>query len=439
MSGIFSGCYLAIAASRASSCDEGFLQGRKESRLVLSGTHQGVTLTVFARDNIRHTHSRGAVPCPFYDLPLFKRGWCFQERLLARRTLHFACDELFFQCRTEDRCECSGRNAWRPSITLCYAYYAATISWESRQIRTFQDQKPTHLRTDCGSDGESSTSYPSAFSNTEGFSESNPAALIQRLYRVSGEMTEDQELPITFGELWGEIVSDYVSLNLTVQQDILPALSGLANLMLTKSPGRYFAGIWELDIHYFLGWSSDREDGRCYRPVEATAPSFSWASRFGPVCFPRDCVITRICTVLHVRCETKGANPYGQVMRGGFIILQGKLISGIVKSCHKNTVWSSSVVIADAGGEECSPVIEFDTEEDEEDLGRGTECSVYFFDLFRERKWEHPADDGADHFYVRSIVLKETDRPGTFRRIGLTYISRARVFDVVADVKVKII
>ena len=59
---------------------------------------------------------------------------------------------------------------------------------------------------------------------------------------------------------------DYVSLNLTVQQDVLPVVSGFADLMFTNFPGRYFAGMRELDIHYLLGWTFAPDDGRCYRP-----------------------------------------------------------------------------------------------------------------------------------------------------------------------------
>jgi hypothetical protein len=38
--------------------------------------------------------------------PLFQRGWVYQERLLSPRTLHFAPDELFWECAETARCEC---------------------------------------------------------------------------------------------------------------------------------------------------------------------------------------------------------------------------------------------------------------------------------------------------------------------------------------------
>jgi hypothetical protein len=202
--------------------------------------------------------------------------------------------------------------------------------------------------------------------------------------------------------------------------------------MLVYSPGRYFAGLWERDIHYLLGWSSVLSDDRCYRPKEpeATVPSFSWASRFGPVSFPFECLMTRVCTVLDIRCEAKGADPYGQVRGEGHIVLQGKLISGTAKD-HSVAVW-------DARGEECSAFLEFDTEEDEEDLNQDLGARVYCFDLFRETEWRDGSGEEADCHRSHSIVLREGKEPGTFERVGIASGILAPTFDAVPDVVVKI-
>ncbi|KAK3376373.1 heterokaryon incompatibility protein-domain-containing protein [Lasiosphaeria ovina] len=391
MAGIFSGCHLSIAASRASSCDEGFLQVRNEGRWVITSTYQGTPLVVFARDSTGHTVLKGVVPFPWFELPLFHRAWCFQERLLAPRTLHFARDELFFQCRTEDQCECSGRSAWKQSSTP-----------ESLLGRT-------------------------------------AGAFVQRLYEPQGDVAEDQETPIRFGQLWGDVVSEYTSLNITYQQDVLPAISGIANLMLAHSPGRYFAGLWELDIHYLLAWNSDLEEGRCYRPQEYTAPSFSWASRFGQVFFSWQCRITRVCVVLDIRCEANGADPYGRLLPGGYIVLQGKLISGTIKSCLTDTTWRYSLTGWDPNMEDSPANPQFDTEEDEKDIQQGIETRVYYFDLFRETDWVDEEENGIGNEYAHSIVLRDGDEPGTFRRIGTAFDIPAVAFDCVPDVIVKIV
>jgi hypothetical protein len=431
MAGIFSGCDLAIAATRAGDCDEGFLQRREEGRLVMSETHRGTPLVVYARDRTDHVWFRGAVPSPFHDLPLFQRGWCFQERLMAPRTLHFAGDELFFQCRTEDRCECSGRGAWPSRKPHCYAYYDEAVSWETRQIRASDGQERRLIEPNCDSDHESGTTR-SLLKNA------NTTAFVQRLYDVAVRRTVDGEVPIKFGELWGKIVSEYASLELTFPQDVLPALSGIANLMLAYSPGRYFAGLWELDIHYLLGWSSIPGDGRCYRPQKPTAPSFSWASRFGPVHFPFECIMTSVCTVLDIKCEVKGADPYGQVLRDGYIVLQGKLLSATFERCADEFGLASNyVTVRDATGEEHSTLIVFDTEDDEADVGQGTKQKVYCFDLFHTREWEE-SDQGASDHLIDSIVLVDGKEAGAFRRVGAADGFPVVAFDSVPDVIVKI-
>lgn len=42
------------------------------------------------------------------DHPLLWRGWVLQEQLLSRRVLHFARQELVWECRTHARCQCDG-------------------------------------------------------------------------------------------------------------------------------------------------------------------------------------------------------------------------------------------------------------------------------------------------------------------------------------------
>jgi hypothetical protein len=177
----------------------------------------------------------------------------------------------------------------------------------------------------------------------------NTGALIKRLYqaRDHSNITANLEVPVAFGELWGDLVSDYGYLSLSIESDILPALSGIANLMTEYDPGRYIAGLWERDIHYLLGWESVRGEGRCYRPSVYTAPSFSWASRMGPVTFPFECLITRLCKIIDIRCNVSGYDTFGHV-QGGYITLQGKHYQARLKataSLEPRTLWFSKILM----------------------------------------------------------------------------------------------
>ncbi|KAG4441992.1 hypothetical protein IFR05_002518 [Cadophora sp. M221] len=40
------------------------------------------------------------------DIPVLQRAWCFQERLLSRRTLHYTNNELVWECVQTTHCEC---------------------------------------------------------------------------------------------------------------------------------------------------------------------------------------------------------------------------------------------------------------------------------------------------------------------------------------------
>lgn len=46
--------------------------------------------------------------------PLFSRAWCFQERLLATRILHYTEQEIVFECRTGYQCKCDG--IWKGNV-----------------------------------------------------------------------------------------------------------------------------------------------------------------------------------------------------------------------------------------------------------------------------------------------------------------------------------
>src|ERR1700744_935609 len=95
--------------------------------------------------------------------------------------------------------------------------------------------------------------------------------------------------PIHFGELWENIFQAYTRTRLTYDHDILLALSGVSRLMQTYNPSGFYAGLWGVDILYQLAWRSQLQNEEYTpprRPECYTAPSFSWASRIGPVSFP---------------------------------------------------------------------------------------------------------------------------------------------------------
>jgi hypothetical protein len=107
---IYGSSYLTIAATSATDSSVGIFSHRAGS-VPIAGTN------VFIREKIDHSVFRLPDLSAFdetdggtqtHRYPLFTRWWCLQERLLSKRILHFTADEMVWQCRSYDRCECDG-------------------------------------------------------------------------------------------------------------------------------------------------------------------------------------------------------------------------------------------------------------------------------------------------------------------------------------------
>ncbi|KAK7413384.1 hypothetical protein QQX98_007761 [Neonectria punicea] len=96
---------------------------------------------------------------------------------------------------------------------------------------------------------------------------------------------------------WMRLVEQYSTRKLTVDSDKLPALSGLANLVASKTGDVYLAGLWKSNLVNELNWAikADEPTHHCTDtahdaamplatkaavkyPAEYRAPSWSWAS-----------------------------------------------------------------------------------------------------------------------------------------------------------------
>lgn len=162
--------------------------------------------------------------------PLSKRGWCFQERLVSRRSVHFG-DQLFWECTTLRASEAFPLTI---DVPLRQEYIDAAIS----NIKVA-------LKTEImGSQGRS-------------------------LHR-----------------LWGSVLRCYTSTELTKPSDRLIALRGIANIVARQfdlSSGDYLAGLWRPSIAFQLLWARESEaysnaDEELACKLANHFPSWSWAS-----------------------------------------------------------------------------------------------------------------------------------------------------------------
>ncbi|KAE9362831.1 HET-domain-containing protein, partial [Stipitochalara longipes BDJ] len=160
--------------------------------------------------------------------PLGSRAWCFQERQLSPRVVHFTIHGLMWECRT------------------CIA----------------TEDKPQ--------------------SGLEPIGRCHDRSLDKGVRRSRTELLYDR---------WIDGVANYTSREMTKSSDRFPALSGLAQAVIEATGDTYLAGLWRGDLCRRLLWSrayldSAPERTRHWtRPTEPEyrAPSWSWASINGPV------------------------------------------------------------------------------------------------------------------------------------------------------------
>jgi Heterokaryon incompatibility protein (HET) len=247
MAYIYANTAFNIGVTRAKNSSEGCFGDRcVETFQINFGTDRRIH-TAFARAPLSMAHDaftgkfrseadhfQGNLEALYEAAPLLRRGWVFQERLLAPRTVHFHSSEMIWECRTEALCECDGLDNMSKDLG---------VKWTVPQTLA---------------------SPPATYSPT-------PA---------------DQQNILV---LWQVIIVDYMKLTLTYSRDRLAALAGLAQQMQAYSGLQYCAGFLfanPSDLMPQLAWLVDTTgwpDGlQPCRLRNSKIASWSWAS-MGPI------------------------------------------------------------------------------------------------------------------------------------------------------------
>jgi hypothetical protein len=125
---------------------------------------------------------------------------------------------------------------------------------------------------------------------------------------------------------WAKLVKEYTRLHLTVPQDRLPAISGLALAMYRLQTNRYFSGLWESSLAHDLMWHVDSHLSSPQVRFDAYyAPTWSWAHLIAPVSYrylePGD--VERKLEILEISYAAGVLNPFGPPLAGAFIRVEG--------------------------------------------------------------------------------------------------------------------
>ncbi|CAG7566179.1 unnamed protein product [Fusarium equiseti] len=126
---------------------------------------------------------------------------------------------------------------------------------------------------------------------------------------------------------WYNMVREYSRRNLSFQQDKFPAIAALARSFSETFGGqKYFAGLWESDIHKGLLWThpefKEFDDYQKLMPKDYVAPSWSWARRpsvatwiLGEDEYPKSELVIRSTDVVQEK-----HNPFGRVSKGRLLL-----------------------------------------------------------------------------------------------------------------------
>jgi hypothetical protein len=233
MASVYMNAYVTISATSAIDGDGGCFIPRRAppSSVSLSyiSTVYGIpdgSWTIHNRNTSWHQNVRCSV--------LASRAWTLQEKYLARRTLHFAVDQVSFECNTgfEFETQRPGQKSTSASVPFQFLYWML-VSFRKRRDAL------------------------------------------------------DLLLPPMVMQTWSKLVEDYTTRKLTFEKDKLPALEGLAQRVASLTLDQYCFGLWRANIDMGLMWrTAPYEDVHERRGrIAGRTPSWSWASMNGRVYF----------------------------------------------------------------------------------------------------------------------------------------------------------
>jgi hypothetical protein len=262
MINVYKNATVTLAGPAAASCDSGFLHDRNGQ------IHEVVDVLsngTSAQVILSYHGVNQYIEYfnPEENSPWATRAWILQERLLSRRILYFGTSKMYFECSTNVRLE-----------TCHYP-----VAWDYDTIEMVVKTSTSQLQNN-----------------------------LQRF------------------EYWADIVSTYSTLLLTIEQDRLPALSGVASDFQKATDDQYLAGLWKDDLPRALTWCIQSEK---FQPpyLNYIAPSWSWASNSNDMSYviPSYSIHFRgDLEILHGKITLAGVNPYGEV-KDGYLEVRGRI------------------------------------------------------------------------------------------------------------------
>jgi hypothetical protein len=279
MAAVYGNAAFTICADDGASTDTGILRERDVLRSHHFGPFEGQCLQT--------------IEDPWESmcwLPLYRRGWAFQERILSSRNLHFMSDQIAWECNTT-----LYREAFRGKETNPPDHFAKNM------FTKYFHQRP------------------------ERFGDAND----------SDERQKELEMFAQIGA-WNSIAQEMAVRLFTIDSDKLPAMSGMATALQVSGMGRYLAGVWEYNPFLSMAWYCRRNQKQqeAYR-----GPTWSWVGTEGQLMWHTRSYHDRISSeeldewkawdakygprLLEDHLILKGSDLKGDVLEGSHLAIKG--------------------------------------------------------------------------------------------------------------------
>jgi hypothetical protein len=311
--------------------------------------------------------------------PLSTRAWAFQERQLSRRIVHYTSHQVLWECVTMNASE-------------IFPEGLPAVPAKDKVHHTQLVGPACHMKL---------------------------STVFENLARGSNVVESSSELLM----LWYWFVEEFCMRNLTMPEDRLPALSGIANSLInmTMTGKAYIAGLWRDDLHHGLLWSASKETSCTHTRLDKSAPSWSWASITGSIVFWIDCGARGfLLDVLDVSLSPMSVRNPTSRLRSGTLKVRGYLRNGRWDDTPdslghvRNATWTSGAkvyfvrktILWEDGTRLQRTKVFFDVEDDS-DCINGSD-SLYFLCLFGD--------------WIRTcclVLLRVCEKENRYRRVGI--------------------
>jgi hypothetical protein len=288
MAQVYRDSLLTLAATDSSDGTQGLF---RTPGLEITGVQVGnqTSHQIFARRELKHN--------PHLFLPLLRRAWVYQERILSPRVLNFSTVELVWECISTTECQCRKFKFVKKPYSGLVDAYGKEVWDKEGKIPMFKAQ------------------HRSKMSNKE----------------ID----------------WRNMASSYSMLRLTYCTDRLVAFSGIAKEFQARRSGdQYLAGIWKSSVIGDLCWIVNPSSPCNPRLEPWCAPTWSWASINveGVRWLPDVVNIVPKARLLSAACIPEGEDSTGQLMSGKLVV-SATMAPGIIRHRNSTIVHHASSVV----------------------------------------------------------------------------------------------